>query len=519
MKYTAVFFACIVALSANAQHRISLQPQNPNTFKNMLGVNAFEWDFLQDPKHPNDVSKVFEPKMDIIKSFGGVRHYLDWEKIEPEKGSFTFNPAKSGSWNYDAIYERCKQEGIEVVACVKACPNWLQATYPPDMRDGENIPMPYGSKRDAPASYIEEAKMAFQFAARYGSNTHVDPKLLSVDSKPRWTNDPVNVVKIGLNTIKYIECDNERDKWWKGDKAHQTAEEYAANMSAFYDGDKGKLGPGVGVKAADPNMQVVMAGLSKPDPNYVQQMINWCKIHRGYKPDGSINLCFDVINFHYYSNNAPPNSTDFGTEGVAPELTRGGTIADGFVHIGKANHLPVWVTETGYDVNPGSPQHAISIGSKSIILTQADWIIRTSLLYARHGVSKVFFYELYDDNTKNPTQYSSSGLAASGQRRPAADYIYQAKKLLGDFTYKGTISNNPLVDVYRKGNKTIYVLMVPDEKGRTVAATLNLGNAVKATEYQFNTGSNNMIITPVSAANHNLKLTVTETPIFIGKVD
>jgi hypothetical protein len=122
MKYAITFLACMMALSVNAQHK---QPQNPDAFKNMLGVNAFEWDFLQDPKNPNDATKIFEPKMDIIRSFGGVRHYLDWEKIEPEKGHFTFNPARSGGWNYDIIYERCKQEGIDVLACIKGCPNWL----------------------------------------------------------------------------------------------------------------------------------------------------------------------------------------------------------------------------------------------------------------------------------------------------------------------------------------------------------------------------------------------------------
>jgi len=518
MKTTpAILFLFLLAITANAQRKTAPAPAG-NVFKNMLGINAFEWDFLSDPKNPNDVSKIFEPKMDIIKSFGGVRHYLDWEKVEPKKGDFTFNPAMSGSWNYDIIYQRCKQEGIDVLVCIKGCPGWLQETYPANLRDGENIPMPFGAKRDDPASYIEQAKMAFQFAARYGSNKNVNPALVTVDSKQRWTGDGINVVKIGLGTVKYIECDNERDKWWKGAKAQQSADEYAANMSAFYDGDKGRLGKGVGAKTADPNMKIVMAGLSKPDPAYVQQMINWCKIHRGYKADGSVNLCFDVINFHYYSGNeSSPGGNS--TEGLAPELSKAGAIADGFVRLGKAYHLPVWVTETGYDLNPGSPQRAIPIGSKPALITQADWIIRTAFLYARHGISKVFFYELYDDNTNNPTQFASSGLAAAGKRRPAADYINQAKNLLGNFTYRGTISNYPLVDVYRNANKTIYVLMVPDEKGRSTTATLNLGNAINATEYQFNPGSNAMIKSTLTAVNHNLNIKVSETPVFVEKVD
>jgi hypothetical protein len=341
----------------------------------------------------------------------------------------------------------------------------------------------------------------------------VDSQLLSVESKSRWTGDVVNEVKIGLGTVKYMECDNERDKWWKGEKAQQTAEEYAANMSAFYDGDKGRLGKNVGVKNADPNMIVVMAGLAKPQPAYVERMITWCKVHRGYKPDGLVNLCFDVINFHYYSNKPDAKV------GIAPEPSEAGALADGFMKLGNIYHLPVWVTEAGYDINPGSPQRAVSIGSKNVLQTQADWIIRTAFLYARHGVSKVFFYELNDDNTNNPTQYSSSGLAANLKRRPAADYILQAKKLLGDFTYKGTISKYPLVDVYRNGNKTIYALMLPTQSGSSTSTILNLGTGNNATEYQFNPGSDDMTKTPLTAVNHNLKIKVGETPVFVMKGD
>lgn len=508
-RLTPFIAVLLFTVSVKAQHKAPAATQGNAAFKNMLGVNAFEWDFL----NPNDATILSGDKMDIIEAFGGVRHYLDWQKIEPKKGSFTFNPAHDGGWNYDIIYQRCKQDGIDMLVDIKTCPAWLLESYPANLRDGENIPMPFGAKRDAPVSYIEQAKAGFQFAARYGSNKHADPTLVTVDSKPRWTNDNVNTVKTGLGTVKYMECDNERDKWWKGEKAQQSAEEYAANMSAFYDGDKGRLGKGVGVKNADPNMIVVMAGLSKPEPGYVLRMINWCKVHRGYKPDGSVNLCFDVINFHYY--NGAPNIN----RGVAPELSKAGELADGFVRLGKAYHLPVWVTETGYDINPGSPTRAIAIGNKSVLITQADWIIRTSFLYARHGISKVFFYELNDDNTANPTQYASSGLADKGKRRPAADYIYQAKNLLGNYSYAGTISKLPLVDVYRNGSKTIYALMMPTENGSSVNTTLDLGTATNAIEYQFNPGNNDMIKTPLTAPGHNLKIKVGETPVFVEKVD
>ena len=61
--------------------------------------------------------------------------------------------------------------------------------------------------------------------------------------------------------------------------------------------------------------------------------------------------------------------------------------------------------------------------------------------------------------------------------------------------------------------------MLPSESGSTFMATLNLDNATKATEYQFNPGSNDMVKTPLSATGHSVKIKVGETPVFVEKVD
>jgi endoglucanase len=160
-----------------------------------FGVNAFEWDFL-DPK---DHLVINEKQLSAMKSFTAIRHYMDWEKLEAIEGSYTFNPTANGGWNYDAVYERCKKEGIEVVACLKTIPIWMQATWPEDQRDAENVPVKYGKSFSDPSSYVQQAKVAFQFVARYGSNTKVNPNLVNVNEKPRWNNDIVNKVQIGLN--------------------------------------------------------------------------------------------------------------------------------------------------------------------------------------------------------------------------------------------------------------------------------------------------------------------------------
>ncbi|MEP6612553.1 MAG: hypothetical protein ABJA76_11730, partial [Mucilaginibacter sp.] len=373
---------------------------NTVPLKNMFGINAYEWNFLENPGSPSDRKHIYEDNMALIKDFSAVRHYLNWNRVETTKGNYTFNPTNNGGWDEDIIYQRCKQDGILVLADLKNIPEWLQKTYPASSRDDDNAPVPYGYSLTDPASYADQARMAFQLAARYGYNKDIDKSLIKVDTRKRWNGDIPNEPLVGLGLLKYIECGNERDRWWGGDETHQTAEQCAANMSAFYDGNMGKLGTGVGVKAADPNMQVVMGGLATADVNFVQRMVDWCRANRGVKLDGSVNLCFDVINYHLYSNNGDVRKQKKPTTGIAPELSVSAEVANQFVKL--ANTLPghpeVWVTETGYDINQESYQKAESIGLKTVLANQADWILRTSLLYIRHGVKRVFFYQLFDDH-------------------------------------------------------------------------------------------------------------------------
>jgi endoglucanase len=494
-------------------------PQKKIQLKQNFGVNAFEWDF-EAPQRPGVVDDI---RMKVMICFRRLRHYIDWQKLEGTEGSYTFNPTSGGGWNYDAMYERCKIEGIEVLACIKTIPTWIKATYPDGLKDSENVPVDaYGKNFSDPRSYLKQAKLGFQFAARYGSNKNIDPSLLKANTNTQSTGNPPNVVKIGLGLIKYIECDNERDKWWKGRKAYQTGREYAANLSAFYDGHKNTMGKGVGVKNADPNMKVVMAGLAGANIDYVKGMVDWCKEFRGYKTDGKINLCWDVINYHYYPNNHNTVLTGGATRGVAPEIAQTAMAARMFTEMAHqyAYDMPVWVTETGYDINQGSPAHAIPIGNKTAIETQADWNLRTALLYARCGIEGVFFYEAYDDVPGNPGKFSTMGFADNNGptlkiRRPAADYFFKANKLIGEYYYKETIHNDPIVDRYELNGKSAYVLLIPDEKGRTAEYSMDLGKAASAKIYTPQAGQDSMNVQAVKTKHGKLTVTVTETPIFI----
>ncbi len=485
-------------------------------FKNLLGINAFEWDFYQ-----NGESTISAPKMQALQSFGALRHYMDWQKLELTEGNYTFNPTHAGGWNYDLMYERSKADGIEIMACLKELPPWMVNTYPADQQGNDNVPLRFGKDFSDPLSYIEQAKVAFQFTARYGRNTSINPALVRVNSAIRWTSDPPNVVKIGLGTVKYIECDNERDKWWRGRKGYQTGREYAANMSAFYDGHKNTMGAGIGVKNADPSMVVVMGGLCSlyNGVDYLRGMIDWCREFRGYLPDGRVNLCWDVINYHLYPDNANSSQGGTSTRGAAPELSTATQIARNVLKLAHdaCNDMPVYISETGYDLNQGSPLHAIAIGNKSVLTTQADWNLRTALLYGREGIDRVDFYQTYDLNLDCAVQFCSMGFINSDfTRKPTADYFYQAKKLLGNYAFKESLSTNPNVDRYEYNGQSMYALWVPDEVGRTGQYTLNLGGAAGAAKvYTPQAGLDSMAVQTVRVTNGLVGLTLTETPIFV----
>lgn len=476
--------------------------------KNMFGVNAFAWDFFA-----SSPSTIDPTKMGLLKTFSGIRHYLDWSSLEPVQGGYSYNPVINGSWNLDAIYSTCKADNITALVDIKTCPTWFLAGFPSNLRNAENVTAPYGSNLSDPASYILVGKVAFQFAARYGSNANVSKSLLSVDQTPRWANDVVNTVKVGLNTVKYVECNNEPDMWWGISTTKQTAEEYAANMSAFYDGNVGKLGKNVGIKNADPNMQVVMGGLCNL-PNAIQwikDMVTWCAKNRGYKADGSVNLCFDVINYHNYSNVT-------GNVGAAPELSNAAVEADAFVKEAKAISpaMQVWLTENGYDINSQSIQRAPAIGSKTAEIVQADWILRSSLLYIKHNITRLFFYEMYDNTPGATIQYSTSGLMASASaRRPSGNYLQQVSNLMGNYTYVKTLNSSPMVDEYTNGTKVMWVLWMPTAKGATGTYSLNVGQ-VSAKLYTLDPNSTTIKSSTQTATANKLNVAVSETPVFVS---
>lgn len=452
-------------------------------FDRMVGTNGFEWDFVQPAVSSRKIDSV---KFNAIRQFPQFRHYLDWSRMENKQAEYTFSPAHGGGWDYDMTYEACRESGTEVLVCLKNIPEWLKKTYPEGSQADDNVPAPWGQPRDKPESYQAMAAMGFQFAARYGANARVPLQQIQVHLKPRWPQDPSNKPRRGLNLVHYIECGNEYDKWWKGANGYMNCYEYAALLSAFYDGHKGTLGEGYGVKNADSSMQVVIGGLAKPDPSYIRGMLEWCRQNRGYRKDGTVDICWDIINFHYY----PAERDGFlprwdNHHGKEPET--GGLIET--IHSFKElsarylNQQPVWITELGYDLNPGSPQSVTVSANQLPQQVQASWLLRAALLSQREGLNHLFLYELKDFNTQSPVKFASMGFVnADRSSRLALQYLKNTQQLLSGYSLQKTIPDLGFAQEYISDqNRIIAAWQIQSERELQIPAAVS----EKAAIYTF----------------------------------
>jgi hypothetical protein len=101
---------------------------------------------------------------------------------------------------------------------------------------------------------VRAADHFFQSAARYG-RVAVNTSLLKLS--------PSESRRAGLATLGWIEIMDEQNADWNdGRPGFFTPYEYAAMLSAAVDGHGGQMGPGMGLKTADPSMKLAMGGLA-----------------------------------------------------------------------------------------------------------------------------------------------------------------------------------------------------------------------------------------------------------------
>lgn len=265
----------------------------------------------------------------------------------------------------------------------------------------------------SPFAYRLISQFIFTLTARYGRNVDVPDELIALNSS--------NQMLKGMDLLKYIEVENEPNRTWEGSAGYYHPEEFAALISACYDGHMGQLGPGFGMKAADPTMKFVSSGLISQNLDYTKRVIMWCQANRT-DPDYPV-IPFDILSIHYYhtTTGGQTTSASDGRKGLCPDsvnpvkiIADGGRFYDVMKYMTdwRDRELPgveLWLGESGYDEHPVSRQSPIAQQNRALSLIKSDYIMRMMLHQAAANVDAFQQYMFRNDRQLSAIIYGGRG--------------------------------------------------------------------------------------------------------------
>ncbi len=475
-----------------------------------------------------------------LKAVGTVREFHPWVFNEgfPNNGGSPAFPNNLYRWNpnyidfiqYDDYYSEINNLDITISpVTIRSTPQVTnpflsQGTFAETILN--TVPVMGADDPLSPSSYIAHAAYLYQYAARYGSTTF-SPNRLNDLIAPRLA--PGEIPVTGLGTVEFLENWNEPDQF-----GIFSPEVYAAMLSADYDGHGQTLGlvvdpdnpaqmiSTVGIKNADPNLKVVLAGLENADLDYIRRIVDWSVANR---PSGAP-LPFDVINIHQYLGNNPVFTQS--TSGVSPEAGGLRSILEPFV-IYRDSLMPsveLWLSEFGYDTNNNSFISVPTIGNFTQNQVQGQWIIRSYLETIAAGFDRAMVFDLRDACT-GPfcTVFTSTGLleAQANGFKPKDSwyYVHTMKNVLTDMVYDAdltTCTDFSCPRVYRfidpnMPGKRIYAVWSPTSDGTAYNFNLDLEGATAGTLVELATPSINGITSELTGTAPSIP--VSESPVFV----
>ncbi len=477
-----------------------------------LGLNGF----IDDPT-------------DKLAAVGNVREYHNWAWNDGNgtagypgypNNQLSFS-LFNGFWDFDAYYGALDQAGVMVFPCVEGSVDYLGNAMPP---------VPSGADVTAPASYVAHASFMYQLAARYSAQAVPAANLKLASDQ---------TVRTGTKLLAYYENGNEPDaNWVHSDGSYLFSPAATAAMcSADFDGDQGRLGATFGLKKADPNAKMVLAGLAGAGPSsdwltnittYLDGMRAWSAAHRGG------DFPADVVNVHDYCFGPDAFGVANPRPGVAPEDCGLAAALAGVVAY-RDQHLPgkeVWLTEFGYDTDPGSRLRAPALPGADAQTVQGQWLVRSFLALLGTGIDRAFLFVSRDSCTgtaqqcpNNAVQFSTSGvLTQKGDEQPKTAWYFLAtlRATLGPLRYAGTLpSGKPGVSIARfsddAGTRGAYVVWLTSSTGATLSnfALPVAPTVTSATLVTLAAGTASGTAKALAIANQQVTLPVNETPSLV----
>jgi len=435
--------------------------------KNELGVVAHPWDIdlIQYPA-----------KYSALKNLGisDLRLYSDAYADKDVNGNYMLNPEQRG-FQAEATFAKMQSDstGIFRHICYQNQTQSVKQSWPASVSSQLNFEYKFYNKRDSTSSYQSIAKDLYVLATRGGKNKNLPD--YPVYSTPYWWEPKQQVIK-GGDFYDMIEGGNEWNAWWNNSlDTYMGGASLAAAWSMMYDGHKGQCAD-CGVKQADPSVMFTNGGLASDQPDIFREVVDWSKTHRGYLPDGSVDIPLDYYSYHSYSSVNGQYGNSSG--GVPPEI---GMIPQARNMVYFSNKYGggkgVIIGEWGWDVNSGSPLSAPPFNGHTAEQIRAWWAIRGILKFTEAGIYRAEWYRAFQDyspadprggnfeSDNNPTQFATMALlrqeddaATKIKRTLVGDYFKQVSEF-GDYVFDKAIRTDSLnVLVFKKDTNSVYAI-------------------------------------------------------------
>lgn len=437
-----------------------------------IGFNAF----IDDP-------------MTAIMAAGNVREYHNFSWLLDKNGKVKFT---QGTWgDMDHYYASMKAQNISIIPCFQGGSSVVSGSDDPP-----EIPTAEGADTTDPASYAAHAQAMYQVAARYGSNTEIDPATLNVAEGSEE--------KIGLGLLSAVENSNEPNKTWGGKADYFTPYELAAMCSADYDGHEGRIS-NAGVKAADPDFQLAVGGLLTTDfmLDYLSEMKLWFDYNRS---DGK--FAVDIINVHL-----GPDATDPETSGMVKKIRE---IQDWIEE--NAPGTALWISEFEVPMSDCEAEGVDNHENETYQLHYAQRVARTYLTAIGAGVDRMTKFQLRDEGSG---VYADSGLVTEKgkwNKKLAWYYVSCMTTVLENADLLTASTENGIcceTFTDRTNGNTIYCLWSPTSDGTTISGhSISVGNASHAYLTVPGTYAEG-VTTELAISNGHISVDISETPIFL----
>ena len=181
---------------------------------------------------------------------------------------------------------------------------------------------------------------------------------------------------------------------------------------------------------------------------------------------------------------------------------------------------PVWLTEFGYDSSTKTPVPTGDFAKWTGVTDtqQAQWLMRSLLLFSAMPVARAYIYYFNDDD--QPSVHASAGITRHFQPKPSYYALAHLQQVLGAYRFQAILTNEPAglrVQEYRNDHQQIiWAVWSPSGDDRQVTATLEHvpGRLLDARQMPLTaTVPVPPMVTQTEAGS--LTLQVTESPVYL----